>query len=327
MTLGGQATAAKTTFLLDWIVYGKHAPFFSAQDEGFFKKVGLDVEFRRGFGSGDTIKKITAKVAPIGFAGADTLVAARANNADVKVKEVAMIHAKAMSVVVFLKEKGYKTPKDLEGVRYGAPKASAPTTIFPAFAAANGFDDKKVKFIEMPYGALIPSLLANRIDIITLFATELPTIRPKAAKLGKEVGTLYYGDWGVDTYSNGIIVHEDMIKSDPKFVRNAVKATMEAWAWSMLHPDESIKGFLKNAPGMSEPIIRGHFAVAIEHLFDGGVRRHGLGYIDHAKMDKTIELLTRLQKLPKRVPTGDVYTNRFLPQWEAIKAALGDKAM
>ena len=59
---------------------------------------------------------------------------------------------------------------------------------FPAFAAANGFDPKKVKFIEMPYGALIPSLLAHRIAIITLFATELPTIRPKAAKMGKEVG-------------------------------------------------------------------------------------------------------------------------------------------
>ena len=78
---------------------------------------------------------------------------------------------------------------------------------------------------------------------------------------------------------------------------------------------------------MSEPIIRHHFAINTEYMFDEGVRRHGLGYMDHKKMDNTVELLTRLQKLKKRVPTGDMYTNRFLPQWPNIKAALGDKAM
>ncbi|MBI2882124.1 MAG: ABC transporter substrate-binding protein [Candidatus Tectomicrobia bacterium] len=324
--LGASSEAAKTQFLLDWIVYGKHAPFFAAQDMGFFKKVGLDVEYKRGFGSGDTIVKIGAKAAPLGFADASSLVNARANS-DVKVKIVAMNHAKAMSVVVFLKEKGYKTPKDLVGARYGTPLASSTAVIFPALAGANGFDSKDVKWIEMPYAASIPSLLAGRVDFITLFTTELPTLLPKAAALGKEVKMLYYSDWGVDTYNNGVIVHDDTIKAEPNFVRNAVKAYTDAWAWSLVHVDEAVKNFLKYAPGMSEPIIRGHLTVAIEHLFDDGVRQHGLGYTDHKKMDYTVDILTRLQKLKKRVPTEEMYTNRFLPQWPAIKAALGDKAM
>jgi NitT/TauT family transport system substrate-binding protein len=313
-----QASAAKTTFLLDWIIYGKHAPFFIAQDKGYFKKVGLDVEFRRGFGSGDTIKKIAAKVARIGFADASSLVNARANS-DVKVKLV-------IQVAIFLKEKGWKTPKDMVGAKVGAPLGSATVVTFPAVAGANGFNHKDLTWIDMPYGSVIPSLLAGRTDVALLFATELPTIWPKAKKMGKEVGTFYYGDWGVDTYNNGNIVHEDTIASDPKFVQGANKAVMEAWAWSLLNLDESVKNFLKYAPGMSEPIIRGHLAIAIEHLFDNGVRRHGLGYTDHQKMDYTVEILTKLQKLKKRIPTADVYTNRFLPQWPAIKAALGDKA-
>ncbi|MFQ5914275.1 MAG: ABC transporter substrate-binding protein [Nitrospinota bacterium] len=324
--LCGPASAAKKQFLLDWIIYGKHAPFFVAQDMGHYKKVGLDIEYKRGFGSGDTIKKIAAKVGPIGFADASSLVNGRANS-DIRVKEVAMIHAKSIAVVVFLKEKGWKTPKDLVGAKVGGPLGSATYVIFPALAAANGFDHKKVKFIDMPYASMIPSLLAGRTDVALLYATELPTVRPKAKQMGKEVGTFYYGDWGVDTYSNGVIAHEGTIQSDPKFVRNTVKALMEAWSWSLLHPDAAIKNFLKYAPGMSEPLIRGHYAIALEHLFDDGVRRHGLGYIDHKKMDYTVELLTKLQKLKKRIPTGDVYTNRFLPQWPAIKAALGDKAM
>ena len=42
----GKTDAAKQVFLLDWIIYGKQAPFFAAQDKGLFKKVGLDVEYK-----------------------------------------------------------------------------------------------------------------------------------------------------------------------------------------------------------------------------------------------------------------------------------------
>ena len=118
--LAGQAKAAKTTFLLDWIIFGKHAPFFAAQDFGFYKKVGLDVKYVRGFGSGDTIKKVAARVAPIGFADAASLVNARANNPDIKIKVVAMGHAKTIMNAFFFKGK-YQSPKDLAGARIGSP--------------------------------------------------------------------------------------------------------------------------------------------------------------------------------------------------------------
>ncbi|MFQ5913825.1 MAG: ABC transporter substrate-binding protein [Nitrospinota bacterium] len=319
----GQVGAAKQTFLLDWIIYGKHAPFFVAQDKGFFKKVGLDVDFKRGFGSGDTIRKVGAKAALLGFADASTLVNARANS-DVPVKEVAIIHAKSLEIVGFLKEKGYKTPKDLVGQRYGNPPTNR--CCFPALAGANGFPPDSIKEVGMEIGSLVPSLLAGKVDFIALFATELPTLRAKAASIGKEVGAFYFADWGVDAYNNGVVVHEDSIRSNPQFVRNAVRAVVDAWAWSIVNVDETVKNFLKYAPGMSEPLIRGHLAIAVNHLFDEGVRRHGLGYMDHQKMDATVDMLTKYQGLKKRIRAEDMYTNRFLPQWPAIKAALGDKA-
>ena len=324
--LAGQAKAAKTTFLLDWIIFGKHAPFFAAQDFGFYKKVGLDVKYVRGFGSGDTIKKVAARVAPIGFADAASLVNARANNPDIKIKVVAMGHAKTIMNAFFFKGK-YQSPKDLAGARIGSPQANAVRVIFPAFAAANGLDVKSVKFINMTYAQVTPAMLTGQIDVALWFATEVPKQIEAAKKIGKEMAWFSYGDYGVKVYNNGIIVREETIQSKPDFVRNAVKANIEAWAWSMVNVDKAIKNFLKYAPGMSEHIVRGQFAIALEYFFDEGVRRHGLGYMDFDKMDKTVELLTKLQKLKKRVPTKDMFTNRFLPQWAEIKATLGKKAM
>ncbi len=324
--LTGQAAAAKTTFLLDWIVYGKHAAFFAAQDFGFYKKYGLDMNYKRGFGSGRTIKDVASKIAPIGFADAGSLVNARANS-DVKIKEVAMIHAKTIMIVAFFKDKGYKTPKDLAGATIGSPIANSVRVIFPAFAAANGFDDKTIKWIDMGYGNVLPSLLAGKQDVALYYATEIPGLHIAAKKIGREITSFSYGDWGVEVYNNGVIVREDTIKSDPKFVRNAVHAVIDGFAWSLVNPDKTIKNFRKYAPGMSERIIRQHFAINTEYLFDEGVRLHGLGYMDHKKMDKTVETLTVLGKLKKRIPTKDMYTNRFLPQWPQIKEELGDKAM
>jgi NitT/TauT family transport system substrate-binding protein len=318
--------AEKVTFLLDWIIYGKHAPFFVAKDKGYYKKYGYDVEYKRGFGSGDTIKKVAAKVAPIGFADAASLVNARANS-DVKVKLTSVIHAKTIMVAAFLSDKPYKSPKDLAGVRIGSPVANAARVVFPAFAGANGIPLKSIKFVDMPYASVLPSILSNRVDVALWFATELPTAIPKAKKQGKDVKWFSYGDYGVQVYNNGIIAREDTIKNNPKFVKNMTHAVMDAYSWSLLHADEAIENFKKYAPGMSAPILEGHFSTMVEYLWDDGTRRHGLGYMDHAKMDATVGTLTKLQKLKKRIPAKDMYTNQFLPQWPAIKKSLGDKAM
>jgi len=320
--LASQAGAQKTTFLLDWIIYGKHAPFYVAKDMGYFKKYGIDVTYKRGFGSGRTIKDIASGVGDIGFADAGSLVNGRANS-NFKVTQVAMVHAKTIMVAAFLKKKGFKTPKDISGASIGAPVGNAVRVVFPAFAEANKI--KGVKWIDMGYGSVLPSLLTGRTDVALWYATELPTALPKAAERGMSIGYFNYGEWGVNIYNNGVIVRDPDMKNRAKFIKNIVKSLMDAFAWSTINVDDTIKNFLKYAPAMSEDIIREHFAIMLEYLWDDGTRRHGLGYVDHAKMDKTVELLTTLGKLKRRIPTNNMYTNRFLPQWPAIKAKLGDK--
>lgn len=324
--LGGLATqvrAEKVTFLLDWIIYGKHAPFYVASDKGFYKKYGLDVTYRRGFGSGDTIKKVGAKVAPLGFADIASLVPGRANS-NLPVKALSVIHAKTIMVVAFMSDKPYKTPQDLANVKIGSPQGNAVRIVWPAFAAINKIPGK-VQWIDMGYGAVLPSLLKGNTDAALWFATELPTAIPKAKKMGKDIKFFSLGDYGVEVYNNAIIAREDTISSKPKMVKNVVHALMDAFGWSMLHADEAVNGFRKHAPGMSPSIIHDHFATMIEYLWDDGTRHHGLGYMGHAKMDNTVTTMTKLLKLKRRVPTGNMYTNKFLPQWPTLKATLGDK--
>ncbi|MCS7137263.1 MAG: ABC transporter substrate-binding protein, partial [Candidatus Caldarchaeum sp.] len=67
----------EVTFILDWIIYGKHAMYYPAVEQGIYEKYGLKVNIVRGYGSGDTIQKINAKQGEFGFADMGSLVILR----------------------------------------------------------------------------------------------------------------------------------------------------------------------------------------------------------------------------------------------------------
>ena len=52
--------ADQVNLALDWVVDGVHANYFVALDKGFYKDAGLDVTVSRGFGSGDTVKRVAS---------------------------------------------------------------------------------------------------------------------------------------------------------------------------------------------------------------------------------------------------------------------------
>lgn len=312
MGIGASAQAQERLFLLDWILYGKHAPFFAAKDFGFFKKEGLDFRIERGFGSLDSATKVGAKTALFSFADAGAATVARSKGA--KVVEVGMIHANQPYAMYFLKEKAVDHPSKLKGYKIGSPVANAARVVFPAFARMGGLDPKDITWVDMPYGAMNPSLLAGQVDAIPDYTTGGVTYMAKAKEMGKTLVEMRYSIVGMDVYSNGLIVHEDLVKQEPDAVRRWVKANMDAWGYCMIYARKCLDNFYKYAPGMSKELVDGHYVEAINLLIDEGVKKNGLGWMDPEKMDRTVEITTKYTPLPVRIKTDELYTNQFLPQ-------------
>ena len=87
-TGAGPARAAgdEVTLALDWIVNGTHAGYFVAQDKGYYAGNSLAVTIVRGYGSGDTIKRLASGRATFAVADMGALVGARANE-DVPIEQ------------------------------------------------------------------------------------------------------------------------------------------------------------------------------------------------------------------------------------------------
>ena len=308
----GALAQDKVKFALDWIPYGKHAMFYVSKDKGFWKDAGLDVTVTRGFGSGDTVKRVAAGTEDFGFAAVASMITGKSRGADLKM--VGMVHDRALDSVATLKGNKITKPADLVGKTIGSPKGNAVRVVFPAFADINKFDRDKVTFINMTVPAMAPSLLAGRVDAILIFYTERPTVDAAAKKVGKEALYLQYADFGMNTYGNGIIVSEKMIKENPELVKRFVEATYKGIAWSVENPKEAVDIFIKHNPAISPELARKHFDIAVKHLLTPTAKKEGIGHMTRERMVFTNDLITEHMNLPKKTPVADVYTNEYLPK-------------
>ena len=301
----------KITFLLDFTPYGKHAPFFVALEKGFWKDAGFDVTIIKGEGSATTISSYAAGTVNFAFSDTPTLILARSKGAMVKVAGV--IHDKSLYALGTLVENNIKTPQDLKGKRIGSSVGDASRVMFPAFAKMNGIDADSVRWVDMTPPARVASLVLGQVDAVVLFLTETPTFAAKAKEAGKQWRDFPYADYGLDLYSHGLLVRDDLIANQPDRVKRFIEATMQAWAWSIEHPQEALAIFLRHNPAVDPDQAREHFRIAIKHLMTDTAKRGGIGYIDAEKMKRTVDFVSQYFNI-QGVSVDDVYTNRFTPK-------------
>ena len=315
----GKASAQgrrKVTFLFDVSPYGKHALFYPALDNGYFKDAGLDVSFEAGKGSSDVAVKVAAGAAEFGFADAPTTMLARGTGA--KVKQVMMVHYKAMNNVLTLPTKAVRKPKDLEGMKLGATAGDAPRIALPALAKINNFDASKVEIITMESSAKPAMLMSKQVDGVLSLAAYTPVMAIAAKRMGQEIVEMLYSDFGLDIYSNGIIARDESLASDPDMVRGFVQAMVRSCVFAVQKPAEAHAMFMKHNEAANPEIARAQLDVAIRHLMVDEVLQNGVGPMSEKKMSFTLDIVRDYFGLKAPVALADTYTNAFVQAGQKV---------
>ncbi|MFQ5912166.1 MAG: ABC transporter substrate-binding protein [Nitrospinota bacterium] len=307
----GAGAADKVRFSMDWIIGGQHAIFFSGLDQGFYQRAGIEPTIHRGFGGTDTVKKVSVGAADFVFADIGAMVIARSRGA--KVKALAAIDDKPQYVYFAFKGSGIKSPKDMEGRILADSAGSVTRQLFPALAAANGLDESKVKWLIVKPALIFQSVLAGKADMAAAFAVNKASLETQARKQGKEITGIYFGDWGVDIYTNGLQTSDEMIAKKPDVVRRFLRASLESMAWTAENRQTAISILLKHHPALGRKIARAHLEAIFDSALSPNILKEGLGHIRESKMRRTRDILTQYMKLPTKVPVKELYTLEFLP--------------
>lgn len=300
------------TYSLGWVPMARDAGFFVAQEKGWYRRAGVDIKLVRGYGAGAVAKDVGAGAIEFGHADPRSVVLLRNQGADIRM--VALIHAKNMYSIFTLEGSPIRKPKDLEGRTLGAAFGEASFVHLPVLATANHIDIHRVKHIPVEPAASIPSLVAGKVDAITLFTISLPVAQQVAAKQGKKVVAIPYADFGVDVYTSGIAARDRMIRSNRSLAEKFIATSMKAMAWAVENSKEALTIFHKHVPAASRETSPEIWQITVDHLLTPEAKKYGIGYMTQEKWEKILEVTRMTHDKPIRVSASDLYTNEFLPR-------------
>lgn len=239
----GEATNEKL------VAYGELDPQVSgqqiiAEEKGFFKEEGLDVENKLMTGPDEKASLVASGDAKICFGSMYNNISVAANGVKVKVVSP-LVNAAGTQSVVARKGLEINSPKDLEGKKIGMTNGAGVLIAIRNMCKATDVDINKIQFINLGVSDQLAAL--DRGDIDAMAAWE-----PWIGKALDHGGTLLFsgtksnlpgaqGDvhW-IDFYMT-LQVTQDFYDKNPETVEKLLRALRKATDYINEHPEDAAK--------------------------------------------------------------------------------------
>jgi NitT/TauT family transport system substrate-binding protein len=311
---GVQAQTAELTpanIRMDFIIGGKHAPWYVALEKGFYAKRGLAATIQSSTGSADTVRTIGAGGADFGFADIGTTIVARSRGTPVQtVAQFGYVPA----TILWREDTDIKKLKDLEGKSYAISPGQAQWFLMPAYCRINKIDYKAIRIQETAAPLQPAALVAKRADFIVMYRGSNDEIAEMAAtKQGIKLNRIFMKDTGLDIYGTGLIVKDDDLKKRPEFVRAYVEATLEGLRYARDNQEESLRILLKHKPELDPYLTTVQLKNALSEVFlPAESIQLGLGYMKPDIAEKTVKVVNEFFDVGRKVTAKEVFTYQFI---------------
>jgi NitT/TauT family transport system substrate-binding protein len=296
---------------MDFIIGGKHAPWFVALEKGFYAKRGLAATIQPSTGSADTVRMIGSGGADFGFADMATMIVAKSRGTPV---QAAAQFGYVGATILWRDEGVIKSIKDLEGKSLAISPGQAQWYLLPAYCRINKINYKAIKIQETAAPIQPAALATKKADFIIMFRASNDEVAEQAAsKVGLKLSRVFMKDTGLDIYGTSLIVKEEDIKKRPEFVRAYVEGTLEGLRYARDHQEEALKILLKHKPELEPALTTLQLKNALTEVFlPLESVQVGMGFMKPEIMEKTVRVTNEDFDVGRKVSAKEVYTNQFI---------------
>ncbi len=275
------------------------APFYVAQQEGFYADAGLEVTIEH-HQAPDVQRLVADGQAEFGVADATDVMIAR--TAGIPIRYVSTLYQSFPVALIGAAADVPADPSGLAGTSIGTPgKFGSSWHALLALLEAGGLTEADVEIREYPQFNQVDGLSNGDVDLITGFRNNEP-LRLEAR--GTEVGLLTVDDVA-PLPGPGMIVGDELLDADPELVRAFVDATAAAQAAVIADPELGFSAAEASVPTIAEdPEVARAVLEATVELWEGDGFADGA--IEQETWEAAYETMVRLGFIDGSVPLEEM---------------------
>lgn len=294
-----------------WVNQAQFAGLFVAKEKGIYGKYGLDVSFREFNSDVNLFDDLINGKTDFAITSAEEYLLAR--DKGLSVMAVSAYYQSSPYAVVSLADSGIKTPADFAGKVLGNKSGKVEENlIYELLLKSVGLTTKDVEIKILGFDKKeMENLVMKNADVIDVYRTDQLYFFDKE---GVKYNVIYPEQYGIGTFNDVLVTRIDLIKSDPKLVRDFVLASAEGWEEAFKDKSKAVDYTLKNVTSkiykdrdyemyilkQSEPLIKPN-------------SNNQVGIMDYIHWDRLYGEMKTRKFITRDFSVNDLFTNDFLP--------------
>lgn len=304
----GSAGLSKVVVATGFVPNVEFAPFYVAQDLGFYKAMVLDVTMNYDRVS-NLMQAVSSGRYTFGVASGDAVAIGKSQGANITY--VMAQYQKYPVGAMWLKNSGpaITSAVDLKGKNIGISVPGGSTDIgLRALLRAGHLSESDVKVTAIGFTET-EALINKQIDVAMTYIDNEPV---QARALGYPVNVMPVSRY-MKLISNGVVTSTRNVRQNPKLVQAFVTATLRGLRYSLQHPEQAFAISMKRQTEVTDPkqIAIQRRVLAARLTFQQPPKGHPLGWSSPSAWKTIISFLRQIGLIKPDVTVQSVYTSIF----------------
>ena len=157
-------------------------------------------------------------------------------------------------------------------------------------------------------------LSAGQVDAVTGFSyLSAVNLRDRGVP-ADDLEVLRFADYGCEAYGFAVIVNPAFATAKPEAVKGFLRAVIAGTHLAINKPGHAADQVASRMEGGSRDLELERLRTVIgDNILTGEVKRNGIGGIDPARLERSINQIAEDFKFQKRPSAADIFDGAFLP--------------
>jgi NitT/TauT family transport system substrate-binding protein len=306
---GASAALTKLVVGLGYIPSVQFAPFYLAEQKGYYKDAGLEIEFQSK-PDDNLIPLVGQGAIDVGIGDGTSVIPAVSQG--IPIRYIATIYGKFPNVVFAKASSGIKAPADLKGKKIGTPgRYGSGWVMLQALLGSAGLKPTDVQIVEYPDYTQRAAVAQGAVDAATGFSNN----EPVQLEFDGDPATVLRIDAITPLPGPGLIAGTKTIETKRDAIAGFTAATLKAMKEIKADPSAGLDAAITEVPELAKQkdLQKAILDATIDSWTGERQAGYGLGAIDTAGWTKSIEYLQTLGMVKTPVTVDGLVQTDLLP--------------